>query len=152
MIYSQTIVATKSALPVIPPRIESALFRVQTKGICKSPLPDFFKRRALAFAEQNMPFPLCRVVHVALFRRNIEVAAEQHTLALVIMLIEETAQPLHPFQLETIFIRTNKLPVRDIHVDDAHAFDCRRDQTRLRSLLIIMQASLNIRARTTREN
>ena len=58
MIYTQTIVAAKRALTIIPPGIMPALFRVQAKRIRKSPLSDIFKSRSLAFAEENVAFPL----------------------------------------------------------------------------------------------
>src|SRR5437868_1593795 len=119
-----------------------ALFRMQAKRIRESPLSDIFKSRSLAFAEENVAFPLRRIMHITLFRRNIEVSAEKHTLISCTTFIEETAQTPHPSELETIFVRTYELPVRNINVDDAHAFDCRSNQARVRPLFIIRKAAL----------
>src|SRR5947209_10093336 len=121
-----------------------ALFRVQAKRIRKSPLSDIFKSRSLAFAEENVASPLRRIMHITLFRRNIEVAAEKHTLISCTTFVEETAQTPHPFELEAILVRTYELPVRNINVDDAHAFDCRSDQARVRSFLVVRKAALNV--------
>src|SRR3954468_9007968 len=114
MIYPQTSIAPESVLAIIPPGIVPAFFSVQAKGIIESPLSNLFQRRSLALAEEHMPFPLRRVMHISLFGRDVKIPAEQNSLVLFVTLIKESAQALHPFKLETILIRAYELPIRNI--------------------------------------
>ena len=65
---------------------------------------------------------------------------------------EEVAQPLHPRKLERKLLRSNCLPVGNVNVDDVDTVDVRRDQSRLRRLVVIGITAMSCVARITREN
>src|SRR5436853_361468 len=55
----------------------AALVRVKAKRIRESPILNVLQRRALRPTEQDSILPKTRVMHVAFFRRDIEIAAKQ---------------------------------------------------------------------------
>src|SRR5258708_30987500 len=113
MIDTKFQVAAKAAGTIIPPRVMTIFLSVQTKGIRKSPVFDMLQGCTLRLAEEYAVLPQARVVHVALFRRHIEIAAEQYRRFTVIVLIEELAQPAHPLKFELILFRADNLAIGD---------------------------------------
>src|SRR5947209_12884476 len=92
VIDAQAEIALERAGAIVPPRELFRLVVVQAKGIYKAPVFDRCKRRALRLAEQHAVFPELRIMHVAVFGGNVEIAAQQHLLARLVLRVEELAQ------------------------------------------------------------
>src|SRR4051812_32710163 len=106
-------------------------FRMHSEGIGEPKFPDVLKRAAFRVAEENAVLPEPRIVHVALFRRDIEIAAKQNIGSWIASLIEQLPQTLHPAQLELVFIRSDRLTVGNVNVDDANAGHVSHQKARL---------------------
>lgn len=89
VIDAQPEIASKRARSIIPPGKLPARLVMQAKRIRETPLFDLLQRRALTVAEHDAPLPQSHVMHVAIFRRDVEVAAKQHRLGPIVMLVKK---------------------------------------------------------------
>src|SRR5438105_7688822 len=136
VVNAQARVAPESPLAVIPPGELAALRVVQAEGVLEAPPPDPLNRLALRPAEKNVAAPQFRVVHVPVFRRDVEVAAQKKLVVRPELLFEKGAQALQPFELEAVLVRADRLPVRHVDVDHLHPLYPRRDEPRVRAPLV----------------
>src|ERR1044072_819007 len=144
VVNAQTEVATEPSLPVVPPRELPAARIVQTERIRKAPRLHLFDGCTLGLAEEDAPAPKLRVVHVAVFGRDVEVTTEQHVVVGPELFVQMRAQTREPFELELILVRPDRLPVWHIDVDDVDAPRPRRDDARMRALLVARHAAAHI--------
>src|SRR5205085_7320257 len=152
VIDAKTGVAAKTGRAIVPPRILTARRDVLAERINEAPSFNFGECALFRFAKKYAPAPELRVVHVAVFRCDVEVAAQQHLVVCPMMLVEELAQSPQPREFELILLRPDRLPVRHIDVDHTHAADCAREQTRVRRLFPVAEAALHIRHGQTRDD
>src|SRR5437763_14505538 len=106
-------------------------FGVHPESVREAPVLDLLKRGLLRFAEQNPILPKLRIVNVAFFRSDIEVTAQQHRRVWIVILIEQLAQAIHPFELELILVCADHLTVWHVDIDDADAGDFSSTQSRV---------------------
>src|SRR5258706_6974963 len=121
----------------------TAFFGVQAKRVGESPILHMLQGRSFRLATEDAVLPQTRVVHVAIFGSDIKITTEQHRSIGVVNLVEKSAQLFHPFQLELIFFRTDRLPVGNVDVYDAHTGDVCREQTRLAGWIVSGIAALD---------
>jgi hypothetical protein len=152
VIDPQTHIAAKGSGAIIPPGKLSTLFMMEPEGIRKSPSLYFVERCTLSLAAHDSLLPKLRVVNVAILRGNIEVSAKDNRRARLVVVIEKTAQPSHPVKFKLKLLRTNRLSIRYVNVDEANLIKRRREQARVRSFLIFVIASLNSYAFLPRYN
>ena len=91
-------------------------------------------------------------MHVAFFRRDIQIAAQKDICGSLVLLIEQFPQPLHPLQLELVFVGTHMLPVGNVDVDEANAGDLSHQQSRLAGSVITGKTADLIGATGTRND
>src|SRR5687768_12373944 len=102
VVYAQARVATERALPVVPPREVPAARVVQPEGVGEAPPAHLLKPLALGLAEEDAAAPERGVMHVSVFGRDVEVAADKHIVVGPELLVEVRAQSLEPFELEAV--------------------------------------------------
>src|SRR5215510_3263253 len=100
---------------------------MNSKRVDEAPLSDSTNGFFLRLAEKNSSAPQHRIVDVTILGCNVEVSAQQNTLACLIARVEERPEPLEPFKLEIVFVRAHGLSVRHVDVDDANSANCRRN-------------------------
>src|SRR5438105_1428784 len=91
-------------------------------------------------------------MHITLFWRNIEIAAEHQPLLWIARFIQIAPQLPQPFELEPILVRSDFRAVGDVNVDHSDRPDGGSDQTFRRIRRIIREATLHIVGLDLREN
>jgi DNA topoisomerase IB len=75
VVDTKTEVALERQGAVIPPAIQPAFLAMQAEGVAQAPGEQACESRTLVRVEQNLPISPGRVIDVACFRGDIEIAA-----------------------------------------------------------------------------
>jgi len=126
-IDAQAAIAPERALPVIPPRIVSAILFEQPKAVVQAERVQARKCRAFWRRAQHLLVPQRGIVHVAVVRRDVEVAEHDHFWKALQLGREPVVHLREPIEFVRIFFAADRLAVDDVQVDDADVTD-RRDQ------------------------
>src|SRR5688572_1510576 len=121
---AQAPVAAERVHPVVPPAPGILRLFEAAEQVGKAKRRDSPERLAFRGADVDRSFPLRRVVHVAVFRRDVEIADDQQVFVRSEERREVGAQALEPGELVRVLLRAHGLAVRHVHVhqpDRAHA-------------------------------
>jgi chromate transport protein ChrA len=91
-------------------------------------------RLSLGLAAHDALLPKLWVMNIAVFRSYVKVPAKQDRIRVLVEGFKKRLQTLHPFELEFILFRTNRLTVGDIDVDDIYSRKPSRQETGMRRL------------------
>src|SRR5262249_32756615 len=122
MIDSHAPASMKSAASVVPPSVDAAFLSSPTQRVGQSPIDKVSERLFFGIAEEDPTAPLCRIPNVAIFRRNVEISADQHQVFRVERFVEEFAQSFVPIEFVCVLCRSHFRAVRCINIDDFDPF------------------------------
>src|SRR5712691_8363960 len=80
VVNTKTEIALERQSPVIPPAIQPSFLTMQTEGIAQPPCEQSCESGTLVRVKQNSPFSLGRIIDIACFRGDIEIAAYEHDI------------------------------------------------------------------------
>ncbi len=118
---AQARVATEGHHPVVPPRIRFLGLFEQPEAIREPGAQQRLQRRAFGRAHVYRTFPGFGVVHVAVFRRDVEIAQHDEVRMARPFRSDVLTQRVEPAQLVGKLVRADRLAVRHVDVDDAQA-------------------------------
>jgi len=122
------------------------------KNIHQPPLFDYAQSVAFGLAKKHSTLPENRVVHIARFRRNIEVAAKNEPLVCQTALIEIPPKASKPRQLVAEFLRADFRAVWDIYINYPYRPYHYVQETTLCVAPCLRKAATRIDDRMKREN
>src|SRR6185369_9756323 len=136
----------------IPPGKLSPFLVMPAKRISKAPTFDFVERSPFGLAAHDSFLPQLGIVHVSIFRRHVEVAAEDDWGTNLKVVVKKRAQTFHPIKFELKLLRADRLPIRYVDIHDLNAIDPGGQETRMRSFLILVVSATHFRAFLPRQN
>ena len=119
----QAVVLRKRELPVVPPAERLLRLVEEAEAVAHAERLPVAKYLAFGVGAQHLPAPELGLVHVAVLRRDIEVAGDHECLVPRELSLEERRGGPAPFELVAILVRVDGLAVRHVEIDDAHAGD-----------------------------
>lgn len=132
MVDAQPRVAAECHHPVVPPREGFLGLLEAAERIDEAEFDQLREVRALLRRHEVLAFPFRRIVHVAVFRRDV-VVAEQRELRVALQLgAQPRLQRVEPLHLVDELVGVERLAVREVGGHDAHAVDRRGDHALLR--------------------
>ena len=124
--------------PVVPPGEQPVLLVPLPEGVHQAPFHESGEGFALGVAHVRGADELGRVVDVAVFGRDVEVAAEGHPALGVAARLQMLAEPLHPRQLGLVVLAAHAAAVGDVHAAHAHPAAGRADEAALDDLVLLL--------------
>ncbi len=131
VVDAQAVVLGECKLAIVPPAERRRRLVEQAKAVLEARGEKRAKRGALGVGAQHLPGPQRRVVHVAVFRRDVEVAHHGDVRVAGQDIAQIRRGRRAPVELVAVLVGVDGLPVGDVEIDDAHAGDRRRDDALL---------------------
>jgi hypothetical protein len=113
------LIAAKRERAVIPPAERLVGLRKPAEDVFESELEERAQRRTLGRRAQNLPFPRCGVVHVAIFRGDVEVANDGEQGMAGELVGQQAAQRGQPLELVAVFVGIDPLAVGHVEIPEA---------------------------------
>src|SRR5690349_8449249 len=125
---------------------------MKPQGVAKAYLLECAKSSALVLRTHNGAAPKNRIMHIAIFRRDIEVAADSNIAKNLLCIDDAIPKLIKPSQLVLERERANGLPVRGVNAENANISNRRGDNPGLRILARGAQSCLAVVQLLSRQN
>ena len=118
-VNAQSRIAPKAQRPVVPPAEQLRRLLEQPERIVQPQRQQPLQRLPLRSRHQNAIGPHCRIMHIRIRRRNVEIPGQNHPC--IRLLPSQLRNPLlqrrNPAQLVDILLTVHRLPIREIRPD-----------------------------------
>src|SRR4029077_9240305 len=128
--------------PIIPPTKQTAFGIMDAKGIAQIDLFERAKSGAFSLRTHNGAAPKAGIMHITIFRRDIEISAHNYVRKRFLRLRDAIAQLSEPLQFVIERSRADRLSIRCVNGKNAHVLDRCRDHSCLRIFAYIAQRGL----------
>src|SRR5207249_10379096 len=139
---AQSAIFLKRQHPIIPPTEKTAFGMMNAKRITQTDLSEGAKSGAFLLGTHNGTAPKAGIMHITIFRRDIEIAAYNHLGKRFLRLHDAIAQLNEPLQFVMERRRTDSLSVWRVNGKYAQVIDRGCNHTGLRVRAFIAQRGL----------
>ncbi|MNS46147.1 hypothetical protein D3C72_786320 [compost metagenome] len=120
MVDAQARVAAEAHHPVVPPGEHLLRLFEQAERIDEAHRDQRLEGVAFLGRDQVLALPLGRIVHVAVFRGDVEIAEQRQLGVARHFLAQPAGDGLEPVELVDELVRIERLAVREVGADQAH--------------------------------
>src|SRR5688500_1722000 len=90
--------------PVVPPGVETGVFEVSPEDVDQTPVLQLSERRTFGLTDVGGAVHCGRVPDIAIFRRDVEVSADDHGRVGITRGVEMGAKAPQPVELEPVLL------------------------------------------------
>ena len=128
VVDAQAEIALEAAHAVVPPREALLRLREAAEAVDEAQVEQAPEGGALGVGTEDLAGPGGGVVHVAVFGSDVVVAGDDELRMRAQLVFDPAGQRVEPGQLVRVLVAADRLSVRHVGGDHAHAVDGRRDQ------------------------